>query len=386
MARPPVTQRAFGSRFILDGDAASTPLYDELDARDVEADVPVALWLPGPALFAQPVARDRLRRATAEMRAVVHPRLRRMFATGDAPGPWITYQPASRLQIAGVVASAQIAVWLDAIAGALFAIHAAGLVHGGVLAADVVALEGDLRLGGGGVWACADPRAVAEAVNRAGAPIAPERRRGGPATAAADAWGLAHLVATWAGGVDPDPLVAVAAHHRGLAAALAPVLAADPAARPTDLVGFVAAAGAALVTPFADERRPTPAPSGRRRRKKQTAEGHSSVDETTERTAPPAAPAAPEPVQIQAVSMKPGGPGAALAVPTPPAPTPQLKRPVIRAASPPIHQESSGAMGRLAPPRAVVEAERRTRRKLVVGAGIALAVVVAVLLAVLVGK
>src|SRR5436853_7485789 len=126
MTPTPDTLRTFGARFAMTGDVTATPLYDAHDARDVERGIEVALWVPKPALFATPVARERLARAIVEVRRVVDPRLRRVFAAGDAPAPWISFQPA-RPVVAGVTVPADvIAGWIDAIAGALAALPGAG--------------------------------------------------------------------------------------------------------------------------------------------------------------------------------------------------------------------------------------------------------------------
>lgn len=411
MSPTPDTLRTFGARFAMTGDVTAAALYDEHDARDVEHGIEVALWVPKPALFATPVARQRLARAIAEVRRVVDPRLRRVFAAGDAPGPWISLQPARPVVLAPTTPPEVIAGWIDAIAGALAALHAAGLVHGGVLEADVVAIDGAIRLGGGGVWGCADTIALANAATAW--PLAPERRAGAPASAAADAFALAALIARWLGGPGPDPVAAVQRHHPALAAAIAPSLASEPTRRRADLAELIGAARTAIVAPRT--------PMGRRRRKKATTEektevGHASGhhasgshaaqrvpddndptgrvprdDEPTDRShQPPAPPATPQSIPevasapILAVSMKPGGPGSRLfAQPTPPAPTPNLPRPNLRAST---HGDASQSLGHLAPPRDLVERERRRSRRSWMFAALGVVVVAAIVLAVLAAR
>jgi len=315
----------------------------------------------------------------------------------------VTLQPARPVDHATAPRD-QLGTWIDAVAGALLALHWAGIVHGGVLEADVVTVDGELRVGGGGVWACADPAALARVVGTA--PIAPERRAGARASAASDAWSLGALIARWVGGAGPDPLLATMQRHPKLATELGPMLADDPVRRRHDLIDFVASARAALATPFADD--VVAQPRGRRRKNNTTEErtevGHASGihrggepsepardaehdAEPTERSAPPVA-ATPRAVidvasaPILAVSMKPGGPGGRpFEQPTPPAPTPQLQRPILRA---PTREDEGRSLGRLAPPRAVVEAERRQTRRVWLIVLIALLAVAVGVMAVLV--
>jgi hypothetical protein len=250
------------------------------------------------------------------------------------------------------------------------------LVHGGLLEHDVVAVDGELRLGGGAIWAGADPVALARAAAALGSgprSIAPERRDGGAATAAADAWALGALIARWVGGPGPDPVAATRRRHPTLAAELEPLLVDDPTRRRYDLVDFVVAARTALMTPYTDEAQGRP--RGRRRKRNTTEEstkvGHASdmhVDaEPTEPTEASGAGAIPEPVAevrsapIVAVSMRPGGPASRVfQQPTPAAPTPQLQRPLLREVA---YGDAGPPQGRLAPPRDVVEAERRQARR-----------------------
>jgi hypothetical protein len=394
MSPTPDTLRTFGPRFAMTGDVIATPLYDEHQARDVEHDIDVGLWVPRPQLFASLVAQRRLASAITQVRAIADPRVRRVFAAGTEPGAWISLQPARPFVVGPVIARDHLAAWIDALAGALGALHAAGLVHGGVLEHDVVALDGQPRLAGGGIWNCAEPFALASAAGSG--LLAPERRAGAPATASGDAWALAAVVARWVGGAGPDPFVVVHRRHPGLAAALAPALAETPERRRTDLRELAGAARAALATPFADEIA-TPAGRGRRRKKRTTEEktavGHASGvhvdDEPTDRAQPPAPPATPRKVAdvasapILAVSMKPGGPGDRLAQPTPPAPTPNLPRPNLRAST---RDDPSQPLGRLAPPRAVVEAQRRRARAPWIFALLGVVVVAAIVLGVLLSR
>jgi hypothetical protein len=394
----PDTQRTFGSRFAMTGDAIATPLYDEHQARDLETGVEVGLWVPRPQLFSAPGARDRLAAAAGEIRGVIHPRVRRVFAAGDSPATWISLQPAHALEVDVAVPRHQLIDWVDGIAGALLALHWAGLVHGGVLESDVVVVDGELRLGGGGIWACADSAVLAR-IGHAAA-LAPERRDGRPATPATDAWSLGALVARWVAGPGPDPLLATERRHPALAAELGPLMADDPARRRHDLIELVTAVRAALATPYTDE---APVkPRGRRRKKNTTEErttvGHASGaagtgapapdedDEPTVRAASPVALVAqnnPErAVPILAVSMmQHGGPGARrLEQPTPPAPTPQLQRPILR---PPTSSDAGQSLGRLAPPRAAVEAQRKRARRPWIFAALAVLVAAVIVLVVL---
>jgi hypothetical protein len=423
------TQRSFGGRFAMTGDLVETPLYDEHRARDAQGDIEVSLWVPRAALFATPVSRQRLANAAIEVRKVIHPSLRRLFAVGDSPAPWITLQPGRPLP-PGRPSRAELVARIDAVAGALVALHQSGLVHGGVIETDVALVDGEARLGGGGVWTCADPDAMARTAPEH---LAPERRAGGRASMVADAWSLAAAVARWVGG-------------RELDAVLAPMLVEDPLRRSYDLPAFAAAARAALAQPYHDELAtpvvakgaPVGSAKGRRRKaqttEEKTAVGHASGMHRGERTAGtdsdagdadkteprervpstepdlgpprpatedertllamkppppqpqlPPVPRAPVPrapvprppssnpvptamdevksAPIVAVSMKPFDERTyqKQQQPTPPAPTPKLARPIMRE---PSREDTGKTMGRLAPPRAVVEAERQRSRRM----------------------
>jgi hypothetical protein len=216
--------------------------------------------------------------------------------------------------------------------------------------------------------------------------LPPERRRGGPATAAGDLWSMGLVIARWLGATGDDPLAEARRRHPALAEVIAPLFAEDPTARPTDLSSIAYDAWGALEEPYADEPGAKAVAAGRRtRRKRPTARGHASVevpsdsgDLTMPRERIEDGPSEVSEVihqghsqidetrvgvpegPIRAVSMKPGGPSPIGDRPTPAPPTPQLARPVIRPAT---AEPGPPPMGRLAPPRAVAEASRREARR-----------------------
>jgi hypothetical protein len=464
------TYRTFGSRFQLTGDPFEATLYDEHVARDHERGVDVGLCVPRDALFPDAASRRRLAHAATAVRAVIEPRLRRVFAVGDLPSAWIASQPATRLPPGTAPPIPELVRRVDAVGGALTALHGAGLVHGGVLDDDVVVVDGEIRLGGGGVWACADPEVLAR---RADWVVPPERRRGAPATAVSDVYAFAALIARWVGGAGP-PELATAPHHPELHAALEPFLVEDQALRATELGALIARARSALALPYLRDRAPAApvvaaAAQARGRRKRvadedRTRVGHASgrherdggpeadlerttkfvrdgdsidtaddpvnatVDAAGAVPAPPPRPVippaaatrhahehehdhahAPVPVPplaapalvpapalipappipsalaeiasapIVALSMKPAAGIGPPAVIDPP--TPQLQRPVIR--EPRAHAPRQ-SLGRLAPPRAVVEAARRRTRRTWLWAVVGVLAIAVIVLAILV--
>lgn len=184
--------------------------------------------------------------------AIDHPNLRRTIAVGDHDGaPFVAYAA-----VAGTTAAAWheaaartraeiLAVWRAAIAG-VAALHAANLVHGGPSADDVlVPTDGAIVVGGAGLGA---PPASGF--------IAPERLRGAPPSPAADQFALCASV--WTALADrrpytgatigalavqmmtpPAPPAAAPRADRGLYAALARGLTADPARRWPDLAALL---------------------------------------------------------------------------------------------------------------------------------------------------
>jgi hypothetical protein len=374
------TLRSFGARFASTTSPLATPLYDELRAHDTARGVDVALWVPRAPLFPDPAARDRLGRAAVAARGVIHAGLRRLFESGTEPAPWVTYQPAER---AIEPPDDHAGAWLQLVADGLAALHRAGLVHGGVLDHDVVVVDGAVRIGGGGIWQAADPAGIAAAWDPG--LVAPERRDGSPATPSTDGWALAALAVRWIAGPCDDPLIELDRRHPQLAAVIGPMLADDPALRPKDLHAFADAIRGGL-----GER------GGKRRRKKpRTTEENTSLMMRPPRPPVPAPPPVPPPIPratpptppslamptpqsssgisplpsipaptirpLIMVSMKPPDGRSRLDERTPPAPTPNITRAVIRATS--THDVPAEPMARLAPPRAVVDELRRQRRR-----------------------
>ncbi len=125
------------------------------------------------------------------------------------------------------------AAWigLDLLA-VLRAAHALGVVHGNVHPGGVlVATDGTTKLTGLGTASLPRPPGSGPA----GAVLAPERARGGPASAAADVWSVGAVMHNAATGQAPDP--AAGPGQAGRAGWLTPVLtrllSAEAAARPT---------------------------------------------------------------------------------------------------------------------------------------------------------
>lgn len=149
-----------------------------------------------------------------------HPHLAGVYGSGrTARGELYVLLPylpggslADRARAAGSFAPAEAAALGIKLAGALAAVHRAGTVHGRVTARNVLwSAYGEPQL----TDCCAGPP-------ENGPHAAPEVPAGGPATPASDVYALSRLLLDAAG---PRP-------DRRLSAALAPALAADPAARP----------------------------------------------------------------------------------------------------------------------------------------------------------
>ncbi|HVK76242.1 MAG TPA: SUMF1/EgtB/PvdO family nonheme iron enzyme [Kofleriaceae bacterium] len=367
--RPPAGGERFAGRFDVTAHVTSAPGYVELRANDLEIGVEVGLWWLRPGLHAM-VARDLLAAEADRLRALVHPALRRLYAVGEhGEVVWASYQPAQPGPLprpGQALALAQVAQWVRTAAGALAAAHQAGFAHGRFGPADLVVVDGRMRVGGVGLWAEVELAAAAAAWRGHEHLIAPEVRAGQAPGAAADVWSVAAgaialcppLADALAGVVSEDP-----ARRIGLAELVARVdelerAGAAATSRPAVVVPPVASRPDVAVPPVA--RPPTEPPevlsadevSGAIRRARSVAPG-----------------------QFQAVSMRPEPPPP----PSEPAPEPaddtrrRVKlQPMSEALRRPFAVEP-GALGYIAPPKEV--GEDRRRHGLVIGVTAAVAVI-----------
>lgn len=141
--------------------------------------------------------------------ALSEPRGRCAVVAEEVAGPSLATVCAAR----GALTSGEAGTLLDAVGSALGRLHEIGVIHGDVAPSNVV-------IGQGGRPVLVD--LVGDVTAEKGTPgfVAPERRAGGPASAAADVWALATLVT----GASADEAVA---------ATMAPGCAKDPDQRPS---------------------------------------------------------------------------------------------------------------------------------------------------------
>lgn len=194
----------------------------------------VALKVLDPRAAALPGVTDRFRSAVAAAAAVGHPSLVGILATGQAgPSPWVAmeYVPgataAAALERGGPLpASRAIAVAVDAARG-LGALHAQGIVHGGVH-------PGNLFLAAGGGARLAEP-GLASRAPEPSPHVAPEMRLGEDRDPRSDLYALGatlfHLLTGRAPAAGTDPL-ADDGFSPGLFRILERCLAPRPEGRP----------------------------------------------------------------------------------------------------------------------------------------------------------
>ncbi len=329
LAPSPQVGAILGGRYVVLEQQAEAPGHVELRVLDRDVEVEVALWWMRPELFDDAARQDALLGVGVELRALHHPALRRCFGAGRGEGgAWTTWQPASgpgpRVGTAPI-APLELVRWIDAVAGALGALHDAGFVHGRLAPASVVAVGGALKVGGGGLWRDVEPAAAARAW-RDDPHLAPERRRGAASSASADVWTMASIaLALLAGeGGAGDPARAVARSQPGLAAMLVGAMAADPSRRAE--VGVLAEAlrnaAAAAAAPGVPSRRAAGKGGKAGAASEPTLVGHGAAPAAAPARSPAPSPPPPPPSPSPSPSRPPSP------APSPlPAPSPAASRP-----------------------------------------------------------
>ena len=215
----------------------------------------VALKVLRPHVAADPLARQRLSREVSVLRRVRHPQVAEVLDAdvgGDPPFVVTRFVPGQPLdgyvRDHGPLSRPHLAVTARALAGALAAIHAAGIVHRDVKPANVMVLDGLPVLIDFGIAHIADESRITHTGLVMGTPgyLSPELADGAPLTAATDWWGWAATLAFAATGRTPfgtGPVALVLDRvQRGapdltgieprLLGAFTAALTADPAMRP----------------------------------------------------------------------------------------------------------------------------------------------------------
>lgn len=229
-----------GGRYVDVVEIATSPSARVLRARDVVTGREVALKVLRSSSAAE--ARRRLEQEARAQQAQRHPHVVPVLELDGVAGvvvtPWMSGGSLRDALAAGPLPAARVAEIGAAIAGALGAAHASGVVHRDVTAANVL-------LDGAGAPYLADfgaahlrDDAATVTAGLAGTlrAMAPEVRRGEPATAASDVYSLGKLLAEALSGSDDDPRapselgVGLGQAHDALLSAMT---SEDPTRRPT---------------------------------------------------------------------------------------------------------------------------------------------------------
>jgi len=299
-----VDGRCLGGRYRVGALLAAGGMGEVWAARDLLLDRPVAVKVLGGALAGDGRAAERLRREARAAGRLDHPNIARVLDLGEQDGrPYLVMELlegeslAARIDRAGPMAPAEAARVVAAVADALQAAHAAGVVHRDVKPGNVfLTSAGGVKVLDFGIAAAAGQTDLTTGdLLGTAAYLAPERALGRPATPAADLYSLGvvlyELLAgrrPFQGGSDvelamaqvnarPAPLALVApATPPALAAACEHALAKDPAARPPSAAAFarLLRSPAPAASQAAPPTRPLPAaelaptrPAGRSRRR-----------------------------------------------------------------------------------------------------------------------
>jgi eukaryotic-like serine/threonine-protein kinase len=262
----PVDGRCLVGRYRVGALLAAGGMGEVWAARDLLLDRPVAVKVLGGALAGDGRSAERLRREARAAGRLDHPNIARVLDLGEQDGrPYLVMELlegeslAARIDRAGPMAPAEAARVVAAVADALQAAHAAGVVHRDVKPGNVfLTSAGEVKVLDFGIASAAgEPDLTTGDLLGTAAYLAPERALGRPATPAADLYSLGvvlyELLAgrrPFQGGSDvelamaqvnarPAPLALVApATPPALAAACEHALAKDPAARPPSAAAF----------------------------------------------------------------------------------------------------------------------------------------------------
>ncbi len=251
-------QETVGGRYRLDERIGSGGMAEVWRATDERTGETVALKRLHPSLAQDPASRARFRREVEAARAVEHSAVVRVRDAGEGPdGAWLVMDHlaggslADRLG-AGPLPGDAVAVIGADLAGALAAVHAAGLVHRDVKPSNILlGVDGRARLADFGI-ARGEATGGLDDVTAAGDVVGtlrflpPEVLAGGAATRASDVWALGAVLYEAVAGRPPfdasSPAALLASQRatpaqatqdQPLAAELPAMLDVDPAARPT---------------------------------------------------------------------------------------------------------------------------------------------------------
>ena len=278
-----------GGRYRLEALIGNGGMAEVWRATDVRTGMTVALKRLHPRLALDALSQARFGRELEAARAVDHPSAVRILDAGDGPdGAWLAMEYlaggslADRLGAGPMSAEAVAAIGAD-VAGALAAVHAAGLIHRDVKPSNILLdADGAARLGDFGI-ARGDASGAPDDVTATGDVVGtlrflpPEVLAGGPATAAADVWALgAVLYEALAGRApfDASSPAALVASQRSMPARMTPVgdplgdvleamLDPEPRARPTaDDAAHALRASVPGPDPADDATAVIPAPAG----------------------------------------------------------------------------------------------------------------------------
>ncbi len=214
-------------------------------ARDRSLDREVAVKLLADNLAADPVARERFLREARAAARISDPHVVAVHDVGEDSGrPYLVMElvegeSLARAPDAPPLSHDEVArIADDALAG-LAATHEAGILHRDIKPANLLrGHDGRVRLADLGVAEAAEDPALTRTGFVIGSRpyLAPERRRGGPASVATDLYALGAALAELLGGsvVEGVPRVPAASGGAAITALLHALLADDPADRPAD--------------------------------------------------------------------------------------------------------------------------------------------------------